>query len=366
MQNLVDRLKQIFIYAYCKNSKEFNSILPMLHRNNLAVFRIIAPLGTLFIFLMIIVNQKNTSVFYDLRWIYVTFTIISIIMHALYYYRVKKAEEDEEIGSFFFIYFSNSIILIFASIIGSYTGYNRNAVSIVALIVLVPLSIIDRPIRSISFIWIMVTLFLVIDYDRKNTLIFQTDLINIIIFAILSSVMVTYMTKWHIQVFIKTLELERMSVIDILTGLKNRNSFEDKLIKYKDGLIPFSNIFCIYVDVNGLHELNNTQGHAKGDEMLRYVASTMKSTFGRSDSYRIGGDEYVSFIRDTDVKTIEEKLNKFRKLVQDAGYNVAIGYSMNTFDTLDIDSLIKVSEENMYIDKENFYNNEKCCRKNFR
>lgn len=50
---------------------------------------------------------------------------------------------------------------------------------------------------------------------------------------------------------------------------------------------------CVYVDVNGLHELNNTRGYAAGDKMLQFVGKTLQKEFGERNSFRIGGDEFV-------------------------------------------------------------------------
>ncbi len=59
---------------------------------------------------------------------------------------------------------------------------------------------------------------------------------------------------------------EKMATTDLLTNLKNRNAYEQILSQYNSKL-PDS-LSCIYADANGLHELNNSQGHAAGDRML--------------------------------------------------------------------------------------------------
>ena len=46
-----------------------------------------------------------------------------------------------------------------------------------------------------------------------------------------------------------------------------------------------STLSCVYLDVNGLHELNNTRGHAAGDEMLKTVAAKVRDIFGEEYSY---------------------------------------------------------------------------------
>ena len=77
----------------------------------------------------------------------------------------------------------------------------------------------------------------------------------------------------------------------MLTSLRNRNTYEQRLHDYAS--LKNCEIASVYVDVNGLHEINNTKGHAAGDQRLRYVGRTIQHEFGEMNSFRIGGDEFV-------------------------------------------------------------------------
>lgn len=50
---------------------------------------------------------------------------------------------------------------------------------------------------------------------------------------------------------------------------------------------------CIHIDVNCLHELNDTKEHQARDEMLGFVAHVLRDALGREDTYRIGEGEFV-------------------------------------------------------------------------
>ena len=52
---------------------------------------------------------------------------------------------------------------------------------------------------------------------------------------------------------------------------------------------------CVYIDANGLHELNNERGHEAGDLMLRFVAESLMEQFPKGSLCRVGGDEFVVF-----------------------------------------------------------------------
>lgn len=97
---------------------------------------------------------------------------------------------------------------------------------------------------------------------------------------------------------------------DALTELLNRRYF-DKILKiYEDGKSSFA---LILVDVDTFKTVNDTYGHATGDEILRRVATLLKNTF-RSIDYvcRIGGDEFAIVMVEmtSDLKyTIQEKID---------------------------------------------------------
>lgn len=100
----------------------------------------------------------------------------------------------------------------------------------------------------------------------------------------------------NLQLAIENVEayklLKKLGNFDELTGLKNRNAYEQALNGYESSSQRYC---CIYADANGLHDLNNTYGHEAGDKMLITVAIAMKTAFGANDTYRIGGDEFIAF-----------------------------------------------------------------------
>ena len=145
--------------------------------------------------------------------------------------------------------------------------------------------------------------------------------------------------------------MERRANMDALTGLQNRNRYEyfcQHLQQGTDGLA------CIYFDVNGLHEMNNTQGHLAGDNMLKAIASIICNEFGESNTYRIGGDEFVAFRYERDEEAVRKDLQKVLDLIDSSGYHVASGLAMATPDKKLI-NVIKSAEEEMYANKEAYY-----------
>lgn len=88
----------------------------------------------------------------------------------------------------------------------------------------------------------------------------------------------------------QTLLLHRMSYEDALTGLFNRNRFNEILQADRISVGPYLGVACF--DLNGLKKVNDQQGHSAGDTFICRAADQLRRVFpGRI--YRIGGDEFV-------------------------------------------------------------------------
>lgn len=101
---------------------------------------------------------------------------------------------------------------------------------------------------------------------------------------------------------------------DALTELLNRGSYEKVLNIYEKGEVPFA---LILVDVDIFKSVNDTYGHAVGDEILKKVARLLKNAF-RSIDYvcRIGGDEFAVVMVDVTSNlhyTVEDKITSINQ-----------------------------------------------------
>lgn len=143
-----------------------------------------------------------------------------------------------------------------------------------------------------------------------------------------------------------------MGIMDALTGMKNRNCYEADLPGY--AALKCETLHCIYIDANGLHELNNEQGHQAGDDMLRCVAAAVRAAFGEERSYRIGGDEFVAFSAAA-ADEVERALSALRREVESRGYHISVGAACRRGGDVALERLIAEAESAMYADKRAYY-----------
>jgi diguanylate cyclase (GGDEF)-like protein len=96
----------------------------------------------------------------------------------------------------------------------------------------------------------------------------------------------------------KTCELRHQALHDALTGLPNRvlalDRAEQMLARARRQQLP---VAALYVDVDGFKQVNDTFGHAAGDELLRTVAERIAGVVrGGDTAARLGGDEFVVLV----------------------------------------------------------------------
>jgi diguanylate cyclase (GGDEF)-like protein len=90
------------------------------------------------------------------------------------------------------------------------------------------------------------------------------------------------------------LELRERAARDPLTGLGHHATFHDTLPAVRQTTRPGRSCAVLIADVDGFKEINDTRGHAAGDDVLRAMAGLLRSAApagGRA--FRIGGDEFA-------------------------------------------------------------------------
>lgn len=112
--------------------------------------------------------------------------------------------------------------------------------------------------------------------------------------------------------------LEVMAYQDPLTGLINRRSFMNSLnrtfIEYKMRGGHFS---LLYIDLDDFKSINDTYGHEIGDVLLMKFAARIKEAVRSTDVVgRIGGDEFIVLLRDTEEDVLNEMLKRIQKNIR--------------------------------------------------
>ncbi|NBK98530.1 MAG: GGDEF domain-containing protein [Erysipelotrichia bacterium] len=154
--------------------------------------------------------------------------------------------------------------------------------------------------------------------------------------------------------------LLRISNIDKLTGTFNRRAYEADLEEYRKSLAE--DFIVVSLDLNGLKEINDLQGHQVGDDVLQRCTACINdiySPYGKI--YRVGGDEFIAFIHIDKQKMIALKEELYKKLEEESQsmkieINISCGYcAYIEHSSANVDDLIMLADKNMYKEKALYY-----------
>lgn len=141
----------------------------------------------------------------------------------------------------------------------------------------------------------------------------------------------------------------RSSIKDGLTDVYNRNYFFNMVKQFVSRKMKVS---VLFTDIDNFKRLNDTQGHHKGDQVLKQVAAILREeSEDIGIAARYGGEELVMLITDPAVK-MKELAERVRSRVMDETcVTVSVGYSTSKKDITDAHKLIRQADEAMYISK---------------
>ena len=151
-------------------------------------------------------------------------------------------------------------------------------------------------------------------------------------------------------------KLKQMGIHDALTGLYNRAYFEAELTRLEHGRrFPIS---LLMADVDNLKTINDQQGHAAGDAVLKRAAQVFTAAFRAEDVItRIGGDEFMVILPNTTADAAESALLRVQQVLRE--HNAAqsslpfgISFGLSTAETsMSLTDAFKQADGNMYYDK---------------
>jgi diguanylate cyclase (GGDEF)-like protein len=152
-------------------------------------------------------------------------------------------------------------------------------------------------------------------------------------------------------------ELKALAHTDPLTGLLNRRSFmevAERAMRQKRTAEMSAAVFVI--DIDHFKLVNDTFGHAVGDETLKHVAETISAALREKDrAARFGGEEFVALVQDVSRKSLAEMAERVRGSVSVRAVlpngdtvTVSIGAAMILADDIDIEKVIERADQELY------------------
>lgn len=158
-------------------------------------------------------------------------------------------------------------------------------------------------------------------------------------------------------------EVQRMAITDMLTGLLNRRGFSElgkrEVDRYRRYGHPLS---MIMLDIDNFKTVNDSYGHAFGDEVLRALTDSCTASIRKLDIVgRYGGDEFVILLPETDLPTAAAVARRIHQCFSETAFSTqegriyltaSLGVAKATKGTRNLDELIIHADTALYTSKE--------------
>lgn len=115
-------------------------------------------------------------------------------------------------------------------------------------------------------------------------------------------------------------ELERINILDELTGLHNRRYYDQKIVaEYRRSRRNHTPLSLVVVDIDHFKSVNDNYGHLIGDKCLAIVAKLISQSLKRSTdkAFRYGGEEFCIILPDTDAEGAFKIAEELRSLISE-------------------------------------------------
>lgn len=157
--------------------------------------------------------------------------------------------------------------------------------------------------------------------------------------------------------------LANAALTDQLTGLPNRRSAMDQIEQaWSAAARTDSPLSVMVIDIDHFKHINDTYGHATGDNVLREAADTLRAATRREDSLcRIGGEEFLVICPNTTLSAAMQSAERLRTALETK--HIAIGQSVQSIHAsigvatreagiIDTDALISAADQALYLAKD--------------
>lgn len=154
--------------------------------------------------------------------------------------------------------------------------------------------------------------------------------------------------------------LRQQAYTDSLTGLPNRRALDAWVNNDNDRRKTHAENHLFVIDMNGFKKINDTYGHAAGDDALRHVAGLLRELIRKDDiAFRLGGDEFIILFLGMNAEgasckaaEIHAKFEKNPFCFNGESIALACAIGMESFTTeQDVRAVVKRADLAMYRDK---------------
>lgn len=253
-----------------------------------------------------------------------------------------------------YLYLTQIPVLILIIAMGTVLNPADKAITIMVAMIALPPFILDKPWRVLVYILLISAVFGIADANVKTGELLRHDMLHLLIYTCISIGTTMFVLENRIEIVEKSQMFLKDSEHDPLTGIYNRRGGEEKIKEFiAEGI---GGLFLL-LDIDDFKHVNDTYGHAMGDEILSAVSMALSSSFRSSDIImRMGGDEFIVyapglvnyFFIDGKLQQLNEKMRSITCQQGRDNITVSIGAVINDGSYPDYESLFNEADSLLY------------------
>lgn len=288
LSKIKDFLVSTFVYAGI-TKEEYDAIRSAREEKNKGILLLTSCLGTvvfcgLFVLSFFEGAYSHNTILYACLFICETLIFI-------FAWKFLKQKPDFIIP---ITYLSIFAVFAYAIILGTFNSKELTSTTFCVFLIAIPMIVMDRPWRLIAFNAVQVVIFCICSYTQKQPEIYSVDILNAVSFFFLGAVLNTYMIKTKAKELTLRRYIEHDRDTDPLTLLFNKAAVGREIT---DHITNGGTGVFMFVDLDNFKKINDTYGHAFGDDILHEFGDCIRRVFRHTDILgRFGGDEFIIFL----------------------------------------------------------------------
>lgn len=354
LTKLKNFLVTTFIYAGI-TKEEYDSIRSAREEKNKGILLVTSSLGSVVFFGLLVISFFDKA--YSHNTLLYACLFICELFVLLFAWKFLKKKPDLITP---ITYLSIFAVFAYAIILGTFNSRELTSTTFCVFLIAIPMIIMDRPWRLISFNAVQVVIFCVCSFFLKDWSIASVDILNAVSFYFLGAVLNTYMIKTKAKELTLRRYIEHDRDTDPLTLLYNKAAVGREISKHinEGGTGVF-----MFIDLDNFKKINDTYGHAVGDDVLHEFGDCIRRVFRHTDILgRFGGDEFIIFlpnpIDDEVVSTRAQELldlmNENIKIEDDSiDFHASIGIAKCPSNGTTYEAVMEKADQALYYSKKN-------------
>jgi len=145
--------------------------------------------------------------------------------------------------------------------------------------------------------------------------------------------------------------MQRSAYVDPLTGVLNRAGWGRRMAQIEAGVISHPGVAIVMLDLDDLKVVNDSQGHAAGDALLRLAAQTIASVLRGTDAVgRLGGDEFGVVIQNVSLDVAASFVSRLQQALDQVDVQISMGLA-HSAEAGNLRRVTELADERMYENK---------------